>query len=243
MRDDHVAHGRGRESERQAGRQPRRDLHAPEQQQHQHEREGGHEDVRAIERLQAEDRARRHVPSVAAAPQRERQREKTRGRQHAVDARLQQQHFVERQHAAERGRRRRDPGGPASEPFARRHEHARDRHRAQRRLNDADRGERLRQSVRDRQEVDVQRRDVIEAGAETHVATDHAPREIDVRGRVESRIRLQERMIFQLEDDDELEEQRDAEGDGRPDRKTACWCRPPGIGLRPLARVTCHPST
>jgi hypothetical protein len=72
-------------------------------------------------------------------------------------------------------------------------------------LDDLNRRKGLAQTVHKRHEVDVERRNVIQARPQAEIATHHSFGQSDVGGCVESGIGLQEWVIAQFTEDDEFQ--------------------------------------
>ena len=128
-----------------------------------------------------------------------------RRREKCVERRLKDQRFVEGEEPRERRETRGDPRGPLAEPVPGREKHEPDRHGAQEHLENPHRRERVGNGKTGRQEIDVERRHEVEPGTERQVSAEDFPGQFRVRGRVEAHIRLEERVILQLEHDQELE--------------------------------------
>jgi len=184
----------------------------------------GHDDVGPVQRLQAEQDARRERPRVRPPIRRQRHRERREGRggQRRVERGLQQDRFVEREDPGERRRQRGDPGGAAAEPLAGGHEDAADAGGPERGLQHPDGRERVEERQHAREPVDVQRRHEIEARPQREVAATDAVGERDVRGGVDPGIGLEQRMIAKLDDDDQL----DQENEGKEEEQSGSTHQP-----------------
>ena len=140
-----------------------------------------------------------------------------RGRgQQRIERRLQDQDLVEGQHAGQRRERRRYPRGAIAEPRARRCEHEADRRGPHGDLHEAHERERVGHAKRSREEVDVKRRHVVEAGSQRDIPGEDALRELHVGRGIEPGVRLQQRMMLQLREDDQFDEEHGGEKCGEP---------------------------
>ena len=126
------------------------------------------------------------------------------GGQERIQRRLEDDDLVEGELTRQRGERRRDPRGAPAEPGVCGPEHARHRGGAECNLHDAHDGERIRQPEQRREDVDVERRDVVEARPEPEIAAQHAAREADVGRRVERPLGLEQRMVLEPQQHHEL---------------------------------------
>ena len=176
--------------------------------------------------MDADGRARGDVPAGTAGPKRSRQQIEVKRREKRLERRLEDDDLVEGQHPGERREGRRQPRGALAEPLPRRRVHEADGHRAEHNLRGADDDQRpAGHGEPDRDEVDVERRDVVPAGAEQQVARRDPPAQLQVHRGVETAEGLEERMIVELDEDNQLREEGGAEerpepparpGGGRP---------------------------
>ena len=143
-------------------------------------------------------------------------------RQERVERGLEDERFIEREEARERREPRGDPGCPFAEPVPGREKHEPDRHGAQKDLEYPDRGEGIGNGKSGGQEIDVERRHEVEPGTEGQVSGHDFPGQFRVGCRVKAHVRLEERMILQLEHDQELENEDDASGE-QDARKWRLW--------------------
>ena len=159
-----------------------------------------------------------------------------RRRQKRVQRRLKDQCFVEREEPRERRETRGDPRRPLAEPVPGREKHEPDRYGAQQHLENPHRRERVGNGKAGGQEIDVERRDEVEPGTEGQVPAEDSPGQFRVRGRVQADIRLEERVIPQLEHDQELENEHYARQAAGSAHESAHFCR----RRRPSSRA--HPT-
>ncbi len=130
-----------------------------------------------------------------------------------------------------------DPRRALAKPVPGREKHEPDRGGPEEDLEDPDGRERVGNGKTGGQEIDVERRDEVEPWTERQVAGDHPPGELRVGRRIQPDVRLEERVVPQLQHDEELEDEHGGQAqDGSPPiRLRRCrhaWGRPSWSGLR-----------
>ena len=146
-------------------------------------------------------------PALFLRDQAPRHRQQCGRRQQPIERGLQDQRFVEREEAGERRDAGSDPRRALAKPVAGREKDEPDRCGPEQHLEHPHRGERVSNGKAGGQEIDVERRDEVESRAERQVPGDDPPGELGVGGRVEADIGLEERVVPQLQHDQELEDE------------------------------------
>jgi len=150
---------------------------------------------------------------VATGCQPERQASHGRGREERIERRLQEQRFVEGKQPGQRREARRQPGGAEAEPFVGGEMDERDGASAKHDLHEPHGGKGMRDGEDGGQKVDVERRQEIQARAESRVAGEDAFGEPDVGRRVETCVGLRQHMILQLQHHREFQRKGSGEQD------------------------------
>ena len=181
----------------------------------QRDERGVRESVRPVEREEAERGAageKRPARGPVVGPRHE---VEGRRREEGVERRLQDQDLVEGEDAREQRERRREARGARVEPPARRQVDERDGRRSEADLDDAGEEERVADGEHRREEIDVEGRDEERLADGQHATRADPSRQLHVIRRVQLAVRLEQRVVPELEQDDGLDGERGEDEPGQ----------------------------